>query len=414
MSDDCEIMTPTRRAVLGAAGALFAWSFVPRFAHAAGGRDARFVTIVLRGALDGLSAVAPVGDPDYAALRESIALQTGGTDPALPLDGFFALHPAMPNFARLYKAGQALVVHAVATGYRERSHFDGQDVLESGQPGPGRVETGWLNRLALALPAGERVSPGAAGARLLGVGAVAPLVVRGRAPVLGWAPPTVPRAGEDLAARLLDLYGQRDPQLAAALAAGLDTERLARREGMAGERLAGGPADPRGMNQIAEGAARLIAADDGPRIAALAFEGWDTHANEGGAKGQLANRLGGLDNALASFERILGPRWKDTAIMVVTEFGRTARINGTVGTDHGTGTAAFLAGGAVKGGRVVADWPGLKESQLFEARDLKPTADLRAVAKGVLADLFGVSAPVLAADIFPDSAGILPMRGLVA
>ncbi len=415
MSDDCELMTPSRRAVLGAAGALFAWSFVPRFAHAAGARDCRFVTIVLRGALDGLSAVAPVGDPDYAALRESIALETGGSDPALPLDGFFALHPAMPNFARLYRARQALVVHAVATGYRERSHFDGQDVLESGQPGPGRIETGWLNRLALALPAGERVSPHAAGARVLGVGAVAPLVVRGRAPVLGWAPPSLPRAGDDLAARLMDLYAQRDPLLAEALAAGLDTEKLARREGMAGDnRPAGGPADPRGMVQIAEGAARLIAADDGPRIAALAFEGWDTHANEGGAKGQLANRLGGLDAALAAFERILGERWKDTAVMVVTEFGRTARINGTTGTDHGTGTVAFLAGGAVRGGRVVADWPGLKEAQLHEARDLRPTQDLRGVAKGVLADLFGVSAAALAADIFPDSTGIAPVRGLVA
>lgn len=413
--DDCERMTPSRRAVLGAAGALFAWSFVPTFAYAAGGRDVRFVTIVLRGAMDGLSAVAPVGDPDYAALREGIALSTSGGQAAIALDGFFALHPAMPTFARLYRQKEALVVHASATGYRERSHFDGQDVLESGFAGPGRVQSGWLNRLAAALPAGEGISPAAAGARVLGVGAVAPLVVRGPAPVLGWAPPAIPRADDDLARRLMDLYAQRDPVLARALDAGLDTQRMAQRGGMAGAdaRARGGPADPQGMRQIAEGAARLIAADDGPRIAALAFEGWDTHANEGGATGQLATRLAGLDGALGAFETILKDRWKDTAIFVITEFGRTARINGTVGTDHGTATVAFLAGGAVKGGRVVADWPGLATHSLHEARDLKPTTDMRGIAKGVLADLFGVSPAVLARDVFPDSGAITPLKGLI-
>src|SRR5689334_9173074 len=156
MSGLCETNL-TRRAALGTAGALFAWSFLPKAASAAGARDPRFICIVLRGALDGLSAVAPIGDPDYAGLRESIALTGDGPAAALPLDGFFALHPAMPMFARLYRAKQAAVVHAVATGYRERSHFDGQDVLESGQPAPGRVESGWLNRLLLVLPKGERV-----------------------------------------------------------------------------------------------------------------------------------------------------------------------------------------------------------------------------------------------------------------
>ncbi|MGO4672660.1 DUF1501 domain-containing protein [Bosea sp. 2YAB26] len=410
--DDCEAMTPSRRSVLGAASALFAWSFMPKFAHAAAGsRDARFITVVLRGALDGLAVVPPIGDPNYADLRQDIALQRDGADAALPLDGFFHLHPAMPNLARLYGQGHAAIVHAAATGYRERSHFDGQDVLESGQQGPGRVDSGWLNRMIAALPAGETIARHG----VLGVGVVPPLIVRGQAPVLGWAPPVMPRAGDDLIQRLGDLYGQRDPMLANVLARAIETETIVLGQGMGGDRMRsrGGPGNPQGMIQIAEGAARLVGADDGPRIAALAFEGWDTHANEGSAKGRLAGLLGGLDGAFNAFETGLTRVWKDTVVMVVTEFGRTARVNGTVGTDHGTGTVAFLVGGAVRGGRVIADWPGLKPEQLWEQRDLKPTTDIRAVAKGVVTDLFGLSGPVLAEKVFPGTGDIAPMPGLV-
>ncbi|GGH28416.1 hypothetical protein GCM10007036_37590 [Alsobacter metallidurans] len=404
----CEAPDPSRRAVLVTGGALFAWAFAPRFAHAAGGKDPRLVTIVLRGALDGLSAVAPVGDPDYAALRAGIALSATGDNAALPLNGFFALHPAMPNFARLYKAGQASVVHATATPYRSRSHFDGQDVLESGLPGVAPVDSGWMNRALAALPKGERI--GKLGG--VGVGATTPLVIRGKAPVLGWAPQGLPKAEDDLAARVLDLYRQKDPALGDALTRGLDAEMIATRNGGGQNRRGGGGAEA--MRRAAEGAGRLMAANDGPRLAALAFGGWDTHANEGGATGQLAQLLGGLDGALAALEETLGPAWKDTAVLVVTEFGRTARINGTVGTDHGTATCAFLAGGAVKGGRVIADWPGLKEAQLHEARDLKPTTDLRAITKGVLADHLGLSRAVLGGQVFPDSMAVEPMRGLIA
>lgn len=409
--DDCEAMTPSRRAVLGSAGALFAWSFVPKFAYAAAGaRDPRFLLLALRGALDGLSAVPPIGDPNYAALRESIALTRDGPDAALPLDGFFCLHPAMPNLARLYAAGHAAIVHAAATGYRERSHFDGQDVLESGQNGPGQTGSGWLNRLIASLPPGETI----ARRGVLGVGVVPPLVVRGEAPILGWAPPRMSRAGSDLMTRLGDLYSQRDPGLAKALAQAIETEGIAQRRGMSGEARGGqGPDTAEGMKRIAEGAAGLVGADDGPRIAALAFEGWDTHANEGGAQGRLAQLLGGLDGALAAFEQGLKPVWQDTVVMVVTEFGRTAKVNGTVGTDHGTGTVAFLVGGAVKGGRMIADWPGLKPEQLYEKRDLKPTTDIRAVAKGVVSELFGLSGPVLAERVFPGTAGMGPMGGLI-
>ncbi|MGH8277522.1 MAG: DUF1501 domain-containing protein, partial [Steroidobacteraceae bacterium] len=371
------------------------------------GRDPNLIVIILRGALDGLSAVGPVGDPDYEGLHGDIALSLTGEHAALPLDGFFALNPAMPTFARLYKTGQATLVHAVATSYRERSHFDGQDVLESGFAGPGRTDSGWLNRAIGNLPAGDKVHS----TRGLGVGAVAPLVMRGPAPVLGWAPQIVPTASDDLAARVLDLYMHRDPALAAALREGLETDKLAARGGLAGDiaKARGGMDQPNGMRQAAMGAARLMAADGGPRVAALSFDGWDTHANEGGATGQLARRLSGLDAAFEEFEKGLAGKWNDTAVVAITEFGRTARINGTIGTDHGTATVAFLAGGAVKGGRVIADWPGLKPAQLYQGRDLKPTADLRAVLKGLLSGQFGLTAAVLAEKVFPDSANVKPM-----
>lgn len=404
----CEHLSPTRRTVLGASGMLFAWAFMPKFVRAAGNRDPRFVTIILRGALDGLTAAPPIGDPDYERLRQEIAMRTDGDNPALPLDGFFALHPSMPNFQRLYRAGQAAVVHASATAYRDRSHFDGQDVLESGFPTPGHVETGWLNRLLEGLPAGDTVAPGASQrVRGLSVGANAPLVIRGKAPLLGWAPSVLKPADGDLAPRLADLYGQTDPMLAGLLQEGIETGKIASGVDI---KARGGPGDPSGMEQMARGAARLIAHEDGPRIAALAFEGWDTHANE---VDRLAKLLGGLDNALAAFEQELGPVWKDTAIFVATEFGRSARVNGTEGTDHGTGTAAFLAGGAIRGGRVITDWPGLKEAQLRDGRDLAATTDIRSVVKGIAVDLLGANAGLLGNAVFPGSEALQPMKGLI-
>ena len=411
MSDCCELPSPSRRALLVAGGAMFAWAHLPRLASAAGARDPRLVVIVLRGALDGLAAVPPVGDPSYQRLHGQIALSLSGEHPAIALDPFFALHPAMPVFGRLFKDGQAAVVHATATSYRERSHFDGQDVLESGYPAAGFVQSGWLNRAIGALPKGERVN--ARGG--LAVGPSTALIMRGPVPVLGWAPQLVSAASDDLATRVMDLYAQRDPILKVALAQGLETDRMATREGMSKDVTAAGARNAvLGMRLTAEGAAKLMAADDGPRVAALAFDGWDTHANEGGATGRLAQLLGGLDSAFEAFEKGLGARWKDTTVVAITEFGRTARINGTVGTDHGTGTVALLAGGTVKGGRVIADWPGLRDEQLFERRDLKPTTDLRAVLKGLLAEQFDLSPAVLGDAVFPRSAGVKPLLGLSA
>ena len=404
----CETAAPSRRALLAAGGAVFASAYIPRFARAADARDPRLVVVILRGALDGLSALAPIGDPDYAALHGELALRLDGDHPALPLSAFFGLNPAMPNFARLYGAKQAIAVHACATNYRERSHFDGQDVLESGMPGPGRVDSGWLNRAIAALPRGERVA--ARGG--VAVGNVPPLVMRGPAPILGWAPSGLGAPKDELTARVMDLYQHRDPALALVLKAGLEADEMATRQGMDAIKPGGDIA--LAMRKAAEGAARLIVADDGPRVAALAFDGWDTHVNEGGATGRLAQLLGGLDGAFAGFETELGAHWKDTVVVAVTEFGRTVHINGTTGTDHGTGTVAFLAGGALKGGRILADWPGLRAPDLYENRDLRPTTDIRAVLKGLLAEQFGLSAQTLATTVFPDTIGVRPMTGLIA
>src|ERR1700716_2641873 len=405
--DSCQSPTSpatSRRALLLGGASFAAWAYLPKFARAADGRDPRLIVVILRGALDGLATVAPTGDPDYAGLHGSIALTPHGPHAALMLDSFFALHPAIPEFARMYREKHAAVVHAVATSYRDRSHFDGQDVLESGFAGPGRVQSGWLNRALEALPKGERVMSA------LAIGPITPLVLRRAAPTVAWAPVALPQAADDTAMRLVDLYAQRDPALASALSQGLQRDKGAQGNDMKPKPGTNGAG---AMRLVARGAAKLMSADDGPRIAALAFDGWDTHANEGGATGRLAQLLGGLDGALAEFETGLGERWRDTVIVGATEFGRTARINGTEGTDHGTGTVALLAGGAVKGGRVISDWPGLKPANLYQGRDLAPTTDLRAVMKGVLHDQFGLGERVLAEQVFPDSAPVKPMKGLV-
>jgi uncharacterized protein (DUF1501 family) len=402
---------PSRRELLLASGTLFAWAYLPKVARAEG-RDPRLLTIVLRGALDGLAAVAPVGDPDWIALRGDKGLALDGKTPALPLNSFFALNPAMPNLHRMYKAGTATIVHAAATSYRERSHFDGQDVLESGLGKPGATDTGWLNRALVALqPAGRA----GRGRDAFAIGPIAPLVVRGPAPVLSWTPRRLPPATEDTMTRLLDLYRHTDPALARVLEERTGLATIARAGGMDDQqpRAAGAGQVKAYFAESAGTAAKFLARADGPRIGALAFDGWDTHADEGAMNGRLATLLGALDGAFAAIETEMRDAWRETVVAVVTEFGRTARINGTEGTDHGTATVALLAGGALKGGRVVADWPGLKVANLHEGRDLKPTTDVRAVLKGVLKDHLRVDDAVLGSKVFPDSGAVKPMAGLL-
>ncbi len=402
---------PSRRNVLLTSGALFAWAYLPKLARAEG-RDPRFLTIVLRGALDGLATVAPVGDPNWIALRGERALTLDGKVPALKLDDFFALNPAMTNLHRMYGARQAIVVHAAATPYRERSHFDGQDVLESGLPKAGASDSGWLNRALATLAPSSRVDPG--GSKAFGVGPVTPLVVRGPAPVLSWEPQRVHPANADTAQRLLELYRHSDLKLAAVLE---DNAKLMAIEQIGGmDQKPGGTGAGQARAYFAEAAgtaAKFLAQPDGPRVGALALDGWDTHYNEGITQGRLSQLLGALDGALAAVETNMGPAWRETVVAVVTEFGRTARINGTEGTDHGTATVALLAGGALKGGRVIADWPGLKNADLYENRDLRPTTDLRAVLKGLLKDHLRADERALAENVFPASAHIRSMTGLV-
>jgi uncharacterized protein (DUF1501 family) len=408
----------TRRELLLGTGVLFAWAYLPRIARAEG-RDPRFLTIVLRGALDGLAAVAPVGDPDWIKLRGDNALRLDGKTPALSLDGFFALNPAMPNVHGLYQAGEATIVHAVATPYRDRSHFDGQDVLESGLSKPGAVDTGWLNRALAGLEPGEPAHT--RGRQAFAVGPVTPLVVRGPASVLSWTPPRLQPVSEETTMRLLDLYRHTDPTLARVLEDRLGIAAIARAGGIPNTPNDGPAIQGGGIEQVrayfaeaAGAAAKFLASPEGPRIGALAFDGWDTHINEGAVNGRLAGLLGALDGAIAAIKTNMGEAWSETVVTLVTEFGRTAHVNGNEGTDHGTGTVALLAGGALKGGRVIADWPGLKEGDLYERRDLKATTDLRAVLKGVLKDHLRVDDRALAADVFPGSEAVTPMAGLLA
>jgi uncharacterized protein (DUF1501 family) len=418
----------TRRRLLSGsvagAASLAMWGGIPKSALA-GTREPRLLTVLLRGGLDGLSMIAPVGDPDYERLRQRIALKAegGGVNAGLALDGFFVLNPAMPFLHELYKRREAMAVHAVSTPYRGRSHFDGQDVLESGLGGVGRTDDGWLNRALAGLPMAGQANPQGTvqGAKGLAMGAVVPLVMRGKAPVMSW----IPKANglelrDSTVARLMDLYGQTDPKLARAFAQGMDIDRVDRAgAGVAAAPqkapMGGAPATRpfRDFVDTAETAAKFLSAADGPRIGTLSYNGWDTHANEGAAQGQLANRLAGLDAAIKAFADGMGPAWKDTVVIVITEFGRTAAVNGSDGTDHGTATVALLAGGAVKGGRVVANWPGLAPRNLYEARDLAPTCDLRTVLKGVLRDHLGVPTGALADAVFPGSRATAPTDGLI-
>jgi uncharacterized protein (DUF1501 family) len=404
---------PSRREVLLASGTLFAWAHLPGVARAES-RDPRFLAIILRGALDGLATVAPVGDPDWVALRGDNALTPNSKVPPLKLNDFFALNPAMPNLHKMFQANEAIIVHACATPYRERSHFDGQDLLESGLPKVTSSESGWLNRALATLAPGGRVDP--KGSRVFAVGPVTPLIARGAAPILSWSPQQIMPASDDTLTRLQDLYRHTDVKLASVLD---DNSKLTAIE-HAGDMANGmakrpGPAQARAYFSDAAGnAAKFLAQPDGPRVGALALDGWDTHVNEGIASGRLSQLLGSLDDALAAVKTNMGPAWKDTVVVLATEFGRTAHINGTDGTDHGTATVSLLVGGALKGGRVIADWPGLKPANLYENRDLKPTTDLRAVIKGVLQDHLRADEHALVQNVFPGSEAIRPMAGLVA
>ena len=417
---------------LAAGGALL--SARVTFAGMAAGRKPRLVFIILRGALDGLEAVPACGDPAYAGLRGELEIGRPGTaGGALALDGLFGLHPSLAFMHQSYDARELIVFHAVASPYRDRSHFDGQNVLETGYPQPHAVQSGWLNRALAAIPA--RLA--AEEERGISIAPTAPLVMRGPAAVTSWSPSHLAPLDEDTLQRISELYAH-DPLLGQKLAEALAAETIAD-QSTAGAMAAGagamaGPSHGNGRGnllarrvqagarpgmpgaqyaEVVKAAARFLRQADGPQVAVFDTTGWDTHFNEGGAKGQLAARLATLDAALSALKVGLGPVWGDTAVLLATEFGRTVAENGTRGTDHGTATAAYLLGGAVNGGRVVADWPGLARRKLYQDRDLRPTLDLRSVMKGLLAEQLGVPVRALETTVFPESREARPLTGLV-
>ena len=383
-------MALDRRRFLALSGSAAALSLLPRFALAASSTtDTRFLLVLLRGGMDGLHALQPFGDPGFAALRGAF-VHADGQPAAHRLDADFALHGRFAFMAQLYAGKSLLPVVAIAPPYRQRSHFEAQDCVENGTSGSGG-STGWLNRCVAGVP----------GSKGLAISSVMPLAMRGKAEVATWSPP-MPEQLDPILWQQLQLLYAADPALAATFAA-IDSdvgEMAAGRGGQAGLRL------PQAMAS----AARFMSAADGPRIGFVEDTGWDTHNN---ALGVLNRKFGELDAGLRAFHDGAQPIWTNTVVAIVTEFGRTAAINGTGGTDHGTGGVAFLAGGAVQGGRIAGDWPGIAKAQLNDGRDLRATNDLRSLFKGVLRDHLGIADAALAAKVFPDSHGIAPMAGLL-
>lgn len=381
---------PDRRHFLSTTGAAAMVLAAPRVLFAQAATERRFVFVIQRGAADGLNTVVPYADPSYAALRRELALDPAS---ALRLDGLFALHPALAEFGRLHAAGQALFVHAVASPYRDRSHFDGQNVLESGGGAPYQLRDGWMNRLVGLLPR--------SGKEPIAFAPTVPLALRGAAEVTSYAPSALPQPSEDLLARVQQLYAN-DAQLHALWSAAMDARSMASMTG-----ATSGQQNPEALGRLAAG---FLAQPNGPRLAMVETGGWDTHSAQ---NARLANQLKGLDAMVAALREGLGDAWNQTVVVVATEFGRTAAANGTGGTDHGTASAALVAGGAVQGGRVLADWPGLAAGALHEGRDLRPTMGLDALLAALAADAFGLDRDRVAKILFPQIKSGKPLPALL-
>jgi len=383
-------LTMNRRLLLGGSMAGIGLAFAGQAGAQTRGPKPKLVVVVARGAMDGLSVTVPYGDPNYAALRGGLAVEG-----ALEMRDGFGLHPSLPGLKAMYDAGQLRFAPAAAIPVRVRSHFDAQDVLENGGEGLREQNDGWLNR-ALAAAGG--------GLKGLSVGAQTPLILRGAAETSSWAPGGQVKGEDRIAALLQDLYVD-DPLLQGNLARGLETEAMAMAAGD------GSTLRRNDVNGLGQAVARLMTGENGADVIALSVDGWDTHARQ---NGQLQTRLTGLDQVIGGLHDGLGAQWANTVVVVATEFGRTARTNGTQGTDHGTGSSLLMAGGALKPGGLIGDWPTLADNRLFEGRDLAPTIDVRAVFKGLLRDHLGVDRAALDSRVFPGSAAEAPtLDGLV-
>ncbi|MCC7284830.1 MAG: DUF1501 domain-containing protein [Burkholderiaceae bacterium] len=390
--------------------ALAPWSQLS-IAGRAGGDDARLVLLILRGGMDGLSAVPLPADAQFAAARGPLAQVPAAP---LPLHGPFALHPSLAKLHAMYRRQELLVVHATGLPYHERSHFDAQQLLESGGTRPHELATGWLGR-ALA----------ASGRKGMALQTAVPLVLRGPTEVDTWAPSVLPDPSLELVARVQRLY-RNDPALARAL------ERArALRADPAMEMVEAHPMNAGGANAglrsgggargqalaLARRAGEFLSLPEGPQAAVLELGGWDSHANQAAPQGALSRNLELLDQMLDALRESLQgaqPAWPRTVVLVLTEFGREVAVNGTQGTDHGSGGVAFALGGAVRGGRVLADWPGLAPADRFEGRDLRVTTDLRALVKAVLADHLRVSRRALDASVMPGASRVAAIELLRA
>ena len=347
---------------------------LPRISFAAANTDNRFIFIIQRGAADGLNTVIPYADPQYAKLRGALAIDVSQ---AIKLDSLFALHPALTETAQLYQSGQALFVHAVASPYRDRSHFDGQNVLETGGVAAYQTKDGWMNRLLELLPKAQNEA--------IAFSATIPMALRGKIEVSSYAASNLPQASDDLLMRVSQLYAQ-DAQLSSLWQAAMQANQMA--DDVSAKQ------DPSSLGKLA---ASFLNQTNGPRIAMIETSGWDTHSAQ---EARLAKQLKSLDQLIAALRLELGTNWQKTTVLVATEFGRSAAANGTGGTDHGTASAAMVLGGDVHGGRVIADWPGLTPSNLFQARDLKPTSDLNSLIISVISTRFNLNADKVANTLF--------------
>ena len=386
------------------AATLMIW---PKLTFAATGSDTRFLFVLLRGGLDGLESVPPYGDPGYQAIRGALALSPSAARPAHKLDNVFALHPSFEYAAQLYAQGQFMPVVAAAPPYWGRSHFQAQNCVENGTAKPDGAQTGWLNRCIACMP----------GVDGLACAAVMPLTMRGSAKVETWSPPLPTEVNPILLQRLQPLYAA-DTQLAAPFARAvaqqtdspvpenpLEPGAAMMANGKSGKKQAGG------LPVMMGAAGGFMGKSDGPRVAFVEDDGWDTHANEAAI---VTRKIGELDAGLNAFRQSVGAMWDRTIVVVATEFGRTAHINGTGGTDHGTGGSMFLAGGALRGGRVAGNWPGIGSGELYQSRDVHATTDFRSVFKGVLAAHLGVPESLLESRVFPGSQAAEPLGNLVA
>ena len=358
--------------------------------------DPRLIAVILRGGMDGLWTVPAIGDPDFAAARGALADYPSAP---LALTGPFALHPGFAKLHAMWGRKELVVVHAAGLPYRDRSHFDAQNVLEGGGERPYQLASGWLGR---GLAAGGQ--PG------LALSTAVPLLMRGPKDVDTWAPSALPDPSADLIARLARVYAN-DPALAGALmrAQGLRSDMPASGEMM--QSMGGGKGAAGTLSAMTRKAGEFLLQPKGPQIVMLEQGGWDSHANLTNEKSAFLNNLQQLDDSLGMLREMLdAPNanglWSRTVIVVATEFGREVAINGTRGTDHGTGGAAFVLGGAVRGGQMLADWPGLAKKDRYEGRDLKITTDLRAVFKSVLSDHLHIARGPLDKDVFPGTAGM--------